>query len=157
VSGRLDPDVRPPYFDVARRPDQVADKPAVAEGRRAGCVPRAPRPYELLPSRGRLLELLAQERLGLALACVSRREQPAGVLQVLVREGNDLQPGHRHRFAETARVANEVEIYAHAGLDDRRLFARLELPSDLAADWWRFAGPCRQEGRAPLRATTIDA
>lgn len=103
VSGRLDPDVLSPYFGVTWRPDQVPDKPAAAEGCRTARALPTPRRHELVPRRSRLLETLGQERLGLALARMPGGKQPASVVQVLVQEGRDLQPGHRHRFADGSK------------------------------------------------------
>ena len=75
VAGRLDPDVRAPHRVVARRADEVADEPPVAQpgGARGGLA--APDALQLLARRGRLLVARREQRLGLAVARVAGREQ----------------------------------------------------------------------------------
>ena len=73
----------------------TSDEPACAESCRSGRALDGQGRGELLLRRLRLLEARGQERLGRSLACVTPCEETSCVLQVLVCEGEDLEPAHR--------------------------------------------------------------
>src|SRR5262249_53061452 len=90
VARELDPDVLAPDVHFARCAAHIADEAAASQSGRAGCVSRAPRGLELLERSGRVLVALRQQRLGLAMARVPRREEACGLVEMLVGEGDDL-------------------------------------------------------------------
>jgi hypothetical protein len=87
VARELDPDVLPPGLLVARGTDEKSDDGAVAAGDHTRCILAVEDRSDLGPE----VDGVGQQRLGLAVSPVSLRKQVGRGVQMLRREGRELQ------------------------------------------------------------------
>jgi hypothetical protein len=97
VAGGLHPDVRSPEVVALAHPDDVGDDAAVPGRHRARRVVGAPQTFHFGPGLGWILVPPREQRFRLAVAAMARREELTGGVEVLVREGDHSQSGHRRR------------------------------------------------------------
>jgi hypothetical protein len=90
IARELDPHVLAPVVHFAGRAHHIADETAASQRGRAACARRAPRGLKFLQRSGGALVAFRQERLGLAMARVPRREEACRLVKMLVGEGDDL-------------------------------------------------------------------